>query len=43
MAQAMVEPGEFADLMHALHRMLDDPGTLVLSHLFVQACGGTPR
>jgi hypothetical protein len=38
-AQGLITEPELADLIASLRRQLDDPGTLLMSHLFVQAWG----
>jgi ubiquinone/menaquinone biosynthesis C-methylase UbiE len=42
LAQGFVREGELADIKAALRRHLDDPETLVVSHLFFQAWGRKP-
>ena len=42
LAQGLVQEVELSELMAALKRHLDDPRTLVVSHLFVQAWGRKP-
>jgi SAM-dependent methyltransferase len=42
LAQRLITESALADMESALRRHLDDPGTLVLSHLFVQAWGRKP-
>jgi hypothetical protein len=41
-AQGFISETELADCTAALARHLDDPATLVLSHVFVQAWGRKP-
>ena len=38
-----IAEGELTDLMIELRRHLDDPGTLVVSHLFFQVWGRKPE
>ncbi len=42
LAAGLVGEGELAELMDALRRHLDDPSTLVVSHLFFQVWGRKP-
>lgn len=42
LAQGLVTETELSDLMASLQRHLDDPGTLVVSHLFFQTWGRKP-
>lgn len=42
-AQGLVGEGELTDLMENLQRHLDDPRTLVVSHLFFQVWGRKPE
>jgi hypothetical protein len=39
----LISEAEFAECAAAIGRHLDDPTTLVLSHVFVQAWGRKPR
>jgi hypothetical protein len=43
LAQGLTAELELADLTASLRRHVDDPGTLLMSHLFVQAWGESPR
>lgn len=43
LALAVVTPAELADLKTSLARHVSDPGTLVVSHLFLQAWGRRPQ
>jgi hypothetical protein len=38
-----VKEGELSELVGEVRRHLDDPGTLVVSHLFFQAWGRKPE
>ncbi len=42
LAQELIAERELAELKASLRRHVDDPGTLVLSHLFLQAWGRKP-
>jgi hypothetical protein len=42
-AAGLISEAEFAECATALDRHLDDPATLVLSHVFVQAWGRKPQ
>jgi hypothetical protein len=43
LAHGLVAEAELSELMEDLKRHLNDPGTLVVSHLFFQVCGRKPR
>ena len=42
LAQRLTDERELTELKRALRRHIDDPGTLVVSHLFLQAWGRKP-
>jgi hypothetical protein len=42
LAQDLIREHELTDVKRALRRHLDDPNTLVVSHLFFQAWGRKP-
>jgi ubiquinone/menaquinone biosynthesis C-methylase UbiE len=41
-AEGLISPGEFDESIASLERHLDEPETLVVSHLFIQAWGRKP-
>ena len=43
LAQKLIGAGELGDLKAALRRHIDDPQTLIVSHLFFQAWGRKPE